>query len=89
LGKKQSEIFNLNNTGYVESLVTCITPKNIMLSCYKTLTRKNEIPIIESLPINEKEGIWSMAKDISAGRLGKDGLIELCRCLITLEYFLR
>jgi len=89
LGRKQAEIFSLDNVGYCDSLVTLKVPPQILETCYSILTKRSQLLHIEILPTNEKIIIWNIAKEIAKDRLDNEGLIRLSHCLITLEYFLQ
>lgn len=43
---------------------------------------------MESLPVDRKEFLWEMAKELSQERLTKKDLIEFCKCLYVFDYFL-
>ncbi len=89
LGKKQSEIFISDNIGYVNSIITCKVPRQILLDCYSVLTRSGILKPIEDMPKEEKRNVWETAKEFAKDRLDKDQLIELVKALISLEYFLQ
>lgn len=89
LGKAQSDIFLKDNIGYMNAVIVLSVPFGIMDACYNVLTRTGKMMHIEVLPEQQKIGIYEMAKDISAGRLDREGLIKLSHLLLTLEYFLQ
>ena len=88
LGRKQAAVFTDNNLGYVESLITCVVPKKIMIMCYYILLRQKALIKIEDLPLDQKTTLWETSKYFDKGRLNKDQIVELAKCLYTVEYFL-
>lgn len=92
IGEKMAKDFNNSKDqfSYLQAVAVLSVPKKNLLSCYGILCRDKKIPTIESLPINEKEKTWTTAKEIADGRLNNnEEMKDLCRCLITLEYFLQ
>lgn len=88
LARKESEIFQKDNIAWMECLVTCDCTKTIMELGYKILVRQNKITPIEKMAQVDKENLWGQARDFAKGRLDREGLMKMCRGLITLEYFL-
>lgn len=88
IGKKQSDLFMSNNVGYMDLLVTADCPRSIMNTCYNILVRIKKISPIEKLDPSEKINLWESAKEFAKGRMNNDGLTELSKALIALEYFL-
>jgi hypothetical protein len=89
LGKKQSELFHLNNQVFIECLVKFKSVRHTLTYAYKSLIRLKKLSPIESLPLNEKTNLWEMTKEYAANRLEKDEMIELSQALLTLEYYLQ
>lgn len=88
LAKQETEVFQQNHVAWMECLVTCDCTKSIMELGYKILVRQNKIIPIEKMAQTDKENLWEQAKDFAKNRLDREGLIKMCRGLITLEYFL-
>lgn len=88
LARKEAETFQKDNVAWMECLVTCECTKTIMELGYKILLRQNKIIPIEKMAQTDKENLWGQARDFAKNRLDIEGLIKICRGLITLEYFL-
>lgn len=88
LAKKQVELFQNDNSAWMECLVTCDCTKSIMELGYNILVRQNKIIPIEKMYQTDKENIWNAAREFSRGRLNKQGLIKMSKGLVVLEYLL-
>ncbi len=88
LAERQMQIYDADNIGYCEALVTCSRPRYIMLCAYGSLVRLGKITPIENCLLEDKETAWQTAKEIAKGRLGLKALIELVHVLLVIEYFL-
>lgn len=88
LGRKQAQLFTANNVAYVETLVTCYCPRDILLKCYYGLVRRGKVTAIEDMLQHEKESAWETAKDLAKGRLRIKELKDVVRALVAIEYFL-
>lgn len=88
LARKQGEIFEKDNVGYMKSIPFVQTPQSILLGCYEILVRQVKVKKIEELSEVDQRNIWDTAKEFAAGRLNKEELIRLSKCLYALEYIL-
>lgn len=88
LGKKQAQEFDKNNFAYMEILVTCDCSRSIMSVCHSVLVKRNIFPVLEFMCEEDKRTAWETAKEFARGRLNNEKLIELCKALLSLEYFL-
>lgn len=89
LGKKQADLFTSNNIAYMELLVTGDCNRSILNTCYNILIRTKKIKPIEDWEVGDKRNVWETAKETAKDRMDNEGLIELSKALITLEYFLQ
>lgn len=88
LGRKQVDLFHLNNQIYIDCLVKFNSPRHILTLCYNKFVRLKKIIPIEQLPEEEKNKLWGQTKWYCDGRMTKDGVIELAKALYILEYLL-
>lgn len=81
------EINNFMNDvdAYCEMLVTGITQRVIFSMCYFVCVRAGVLVPIESVPVEEKNKIWATAKDKSKERLDQPRMLELAKCLYTIQ----
>lgn len=88
LGRKQSELFIKNNLAYCELLVIGTSNRHIMEMVYHVLVGHKKIKALEELPQEDKAMSWETANDFAKGRMDKEGVVELVKCLHALEYYL-
>jgi hypothetical protein len=88
LGRKQALMFHDNNLAYCEVLVTCCSPRHILLNAYQQLVRLHKIIAYEDLLQDELEEARQMTLDIAKGRLSNKELRELAKALLAIAYFL-
>lgn len=88
LGKRQAESFEKDNIRYMKALPFVEVPQIILLQCYNIFVSSRKIKKIEELPVQDKQTIFDTAKEISMGKLGKEQLVRLCKCLYSLEFIL-
>jgi len=88
LARKQVDLFQNDNVGWMETLITSDCIKSIMELGYKILVRDGKITAIEKMDQAEKESLWNSAGEFAKGRLGREDLVRVCRGLVALEYFL-
>lgn len=88
LGRKQAQMFQDNNVPYCEVLVTCGSPRHILLNAYQHLVRLRKITAYEDLLQDELEEARQMTLDIAKGRLSNRELRELAKALLAIAYFL-
>lgn len=92
LGRKQvfgTYGFHWNNQNFINCLVKYHYVRWTLTCAYGGLVSSGKMGSIESLPLEGKENLWSMAKYYADGKLKKDELFELSKALITLEFFLQ
>lgn len=88
LGRKQAQMFQDNNIAYCETLVTCLSPRHILLTVYSQLVRLHKITAYEDLLQEDLEEARQMTLDIAKGRLSNRELRELAKALLAIAYFL-
>lgn len=91
VGKKMALDFanSKNQFEYLKALAVLSVPKKNLLSCYRNFCRDKKVQPIEELDTAGKQKTWETSKEIACGRLKTiEEIKDLCRCLITLEYFL-
>lgn len=89
LGYKQAAVCRENPEAYLNLLVTAPSQRKVLFSVYNALRMSGRLKALELLPEEERREIWNEAKKLAAGRLPKDKLILLSKCLYTLNYLLQ
>jgi len=75
---------------YLQALAILSVPKKNLLTCYSLLCRDKKMVTIENLPNEGKQKTWETAKEIADGRFNtSEDMKDLCRCLLTMEYFMQ
>lgn len=91
IGMKMLNDFNnaKDQTEYFKCLAVLSVPKQNILLCHNILVRSGKIPLIENLPLVDREKMWEMAKELADGRLKTiEEMKNFCRCLLTFEYLM-
>lgn len=88
LGRKQAQLYEADNVGYCERLVTTDYPRQFLSKVYWILVRRGKIIAKEDMLLEDKEFAWQTAKEIAKGRLKQKGLVEVVHALLAFEYFL-
>lgn len=88
LGRRQALLFQADNLGYCERLITTDYPRQFLSKVYWVLVRREKIIPKEDMLQDQKELSWQTAKEIAKGRLGRKDLVELVHALLAIEYFL-
>lgn len=89
LGYKQAAVCRENPEVYLNLLVTAPSQRTVLFSVYNALRMCGRLKALELLPEDERREIWDEAKRLAAGRLPKDKLVLLSKCLYTLNYLLQ
>lgn len=74
---------------WIIALAVATVPKYIFVRGYNNLVAQSKLIQLELLKVEDKTNIWETAKEIANGRLTKEELIEFCKVLLCLEYFLQ
>ena len=88
LGRKQCATFKAHPEEYLELLVTAGSQRSVMFSVYNILRSSGKLTPMEDLPLEFKTDIWQEAQKIAKGRLSKEKMILLARCLYVLNWLL-
>lgn len=88
LGRSQAQMFQQNNIAFCEVLVTCTVPRQILLSAYYQLVRREKILALEDMLYQDQVEAGAIGKDIAKGRLERKELKDVIRALIAINYFL-
>jgi hypothetical protein len=86
LGGMQVQLFESNHPVYMDVFCSGEGIRKIICSYYDRLVSEGKIFPIEVLEPEFKKELKELAKDIGAGRLNIDGLVQLCKCLHVLAY---
>jgi len=89
LARKQADIFQKDNVAWMGAMVASSCIKSIMCYAYGGLVRDGKIKDIELLPDEEYSNILVQAEEFSKGQLDQDGIKQVAKVLITLEYLLQ
>lgn len=87
-GSLQMDTFEAHPEAYSELLVTGIAQRVIMCMCYNAAVRMRLMVPLEKLPTEQKNLIWEQTKRVAAGRCDQWKLVELSKCLYTIQEFM-
>jgi len=88
LGRKQATMCNDNSVAYINCLVTCEGMRAIMVMVYNVIIHLKLSPAIENLSLEEKNFLWTSAKDFAKESINLTETIRLSKCLYALDYLL-
>jgi hypothetical protein len=88
LGRKQVDCFTNDHETYLECIVKYTGIRDVMMMVYRMLLSSKMIQPLEDQHYEGKLHVWETAKEIAAGRMDKEGQIQLSKVLYTIEYYL-
>lgn len=89
VGRKETAVFEANNIGYTEDVITGNARRHLMIWIYHHLVCYKLIQPIEKLDKEVKQQMWGFILEIWDEKVkDKKKMIETCKVFYAIEYFI-